>query len=98
MEVQFPLVMQIVNPVLSVMLSESGGIILIVFSERVMNFGVEHIEVTGGTIDDLVGDSRQFQCPYTKTGETMTVRIPAGAVACYMLADCWNTESNTLEL
>lgn len=98
MEARFPLVMQIVNPVMTVSLSESGGIILVVFSERAMNFGVGHIEVAGGTIDDLVGDGMQFQCTYTKTDTTMTVRIPAGVVSCHMLPDCWNTESNLLEL
>ena len=98
MEVLIPMTMHIVNPIMTVTLSENDNGILIVFSEHVVGFTLGHIETTGGTIDDLVGDGMSFQCPYTKTAETMTVRIPAGAVSCGALPDCWNVASNILEL
>ena len=98
MEVLIPIIMNIVNPIMTVTLSENDNGILIVFSEHVRGFTLAHIETTGGTIDDLVGDGLCFHCPYTKTAETMTVQIPAGVVSCGVLPDCYNTESNLLEL
>ena len=99
MEVLIPIEMSIVNPIMTATLSEFGDDgILIVFSERTQGFTLDALEVIGGTVDDLIGDGLCFHCPYTKTAETMTVRIPAGAVTCEHLIDCWNVESNTLEL
>ena len=98
METLIPIEMNIVNPIMTVTLSEYDDGILIVFSERTQGFTLDVMEVIGGTVDDLVGDGLCFHCPYTKTAETMTVRIPAGAVTCGHLNDCWNVESNTLEL
>ena len=98
MEVLIPMTMNIVNPLMTVTLSENDNGILIGFSEHAHGFTIAHIEVTGGTIDDLVGDGLCFQCPYTKTAGTMTVRVPAGVVSCDLLPGCVNVESNTLEL
>ncbi len=99
LEVRLPFRMTIVDPVLTVALSQMvDGRICITFSEEVDLFELGNIEVSGGTVDDFTGNHLQYCVAYTKTGATMEVYVPAGVAMATAAPYQTNLESNRLVL
>lgn len=92
--VHIPLILRLLYTIPSVSLSVlRDNIILIVFSEGVVNFTADDIEITGGTITDFVGNGREFRAT-VNTATSAEVYVPAGV--CRSENGVLNTESSRL--
>lgn len=90
--VNIPLVLHLLYPVPSVALRVlQDNIVVIAFSERVVDFAVSDIEITGGTLSDFNGNGREF-CVTVATETSATLYVPAGV--CESENGVENTESN----
>ena len=93
-DVHIPLVLHLLYPVPSVVLRIlQNNVVVIEFSERVIDFLESHIEITGGTLSDFIGNGRQF-CVTVETDSTAELYVPAGVVVSENNQP--NTESNRL--
>lgn len=77
-DVRIPFVMRLLHPIPSCAVSIlRDNVIIISFSERVIDFTEADIEITGGTISDFIGNGREF-CITIETSTTAEIYVPAG--------------------
>ena len=94
-EVRVPIVLRLLYTTPSCEISIlRDNVILISFSERVIDFAATDIEVTGGTLDDFRGNGTQFLIDVQTAA---TAEIYVGANVCQSANGIPNTESNRFE-
>lgn len=92
--VRIPFVIVLLYTTPSVSLSVMrDNTILIVFSERVVNFTEDSIDITGGTLNDFRGNGREFLVE-VQTDGTAKIHVPESA--CQSANGIPNTASNRL--
>lgn len=69
------------------------NVIVISFSERVVDFTESDVEITGGTLSEFVGNGRDF-CLTVETSATAEIYVPSGVA--WSENNQPNTESNRL--
>lgn len=70
-----------------------GNVLVISFSERVVDFTETDVEITGGTISEFIGNGREF-CITVEVITTAEIYVPSGVA--HSEHNQPNTESNRL--
>lgn len=93
-EIQIPLIFNVFYTVPSCEVSIFGAnIVLITFSEMVVDFSEDDVDITGATVIDFTGNGRAFYVE-VQIDTTAEIFVPAGA--CESLNGVLNTASNRL--
>ncbi|MYK36127.1 MAG: hypothetical protein F4036_00020 [Gammaproteobacteria bacterium] len=91
---RIPIELQLIYPVLTCEIAVlQHNTLLISFSERVLDFSLSDITITGGTLTSFIGNGRDF-CVEVVTDTTAEIYVPAGV--CSNVNDVLNNESNRL--
>ena len=94
MDVHIPLVLHLLYPVPSVALRLlQDNVVVIAFSERMIDFFDTDIEISGGTVSKFWGNGKEF-CVEVSTDTRAELYVPAGV--CRSKNGVLNTESNRL--